>query len=275
MSWTETRLIAKRNLRNGRADLPVSLNARQPVATFSEIALDARPQAFRNHEAAFTLIELLVVIAIIAILAGMLLPALARAKESGRGALCVNNLRQLGLATMTYSLDFNGHLPSFRNWLYTRPVALTSGTLYAYVNSKDVYLCPTDKIELATKRRRPNTPAPGGFGFVNRARDYSYPMSCGICHATDLSKFLEPTQTMVLMEASLATNDYSGLVGPSFQTRSLATRHANRGHLLMADGHIAKVDKREFDKIDKTKRFWFPTEDTSGPGGIKLGSSLK
>ena len=107
---------------------------------------------------AFTLIELLVVIAIIAILASLLLPALSRARESGRTAVCLSNLRQLGLASMTYSVDFNGHFPSFRNWLYTKAGDLTSGTLYPYLNSKPVYLCPTDKIELSSKRRRPQPP---------------------------------------------------------------------------------------------------------------------
>ena len=238
--------------------------------------LERRRNSVWNFFRAFTLVELLVVIAIIAVLASLLLPALGKAKESARCASCMNNLRQIGLASVTYSLDQNGHLPWFRNWLFTKTGDLTTGRLYPYLNSKPVYLCPTDKLRLAAKghptpRVLPVLP----FGSSSGRRDYSYAMNCGICHATALSSFLDPTKTLLFMEGDLDPNDYTGQVGPAIIARALAFRHNNRGNLILSDLHIERMDRKGYDKAKRSKRFWFPTEDTSGPGGMPFGAGLE
>lgn len=212
----------------------------------------------RRTRQAFTLVELLVVIAVVGILGALLLPALSHGKAAARRIQCVDNLRQLGLATQLYwdeNEDFtfryqigatNGGRLYWFGWLKPgaegqRDFDPTQGALYPYLQSSGVEICPSLDYTHALYKLKARGAAYG----------YGYNLNLGQ-RSINTSRITRPSDTVLFADAA-QVNDFQSPASPDNPMveefyyvdaddgggyPNAHFRHQKQANAIFADGHV-------------------------------------
>ena len=168
----------------------------------------------------FTLIELLVVIAIIAILAAILFPVFARAREKARQSSCLSNVKQLMLGILMYTQDYNEVLPGYENHEDCNPRVRWHHVVQPYLANEQILVCPSDSSRTIC--------------YGHNYRYISYGMRSGSASAmTSLAEVVRPAETVMLSDA------LQRYVRPDHGSTSYwpRARHNGGANFGLLDGH--------------------------------------
>jgi prepilin-type N-terminal cleavage/methylation domain-containing protein/prepilin-type processing-associated H-X9-DG protein len=235
-------------------------SARQEIIMHTSIVHAAERPIRLPRRNAFTLIELLVVIAVISILAAILFPAFAKAREQARKIVCISNTRQLGMAFFQYTQDYDAYPLSGQHsgtpacagkpngsWVLPNNITTASsacsaatlpvpnGSLFSYVKSPQVYKCPSDPLA--------------------DQKTLSYSMNTNLSAVAE-SAVEAPSECVLLVDES-ASLDNGNFKAPTATDASGAPawndlptdRHNGVGVFSFADGH-SKAIHRERLKVE-------------------------
>ena len=219
----------------------------------------------RSRKTGFTLIELLVVIAIIAILAAILFPAFARARENARRASCQSNLKQIALGVFQYTQDYDEKFPTYTSYAPAqtydpanpRPWSWADN-LQPYLKSLQLYQCPSESTAPTT-----TNPSTATSGYTDYAinlyltwGEMSADGTVGSAGAKSLSVLTQPSLTVMMLDYTSTNPTAAQTVGctaarpctgsPDLATFPAATatapavalRHLDGMNFSFADGHV-------------------------------------
>jgi prepilin-type N-terminal cleavage/methylation domain-containing protein/prepilin-type processing-associated H-X9-DG protein len=223
----------------------------------------------------FTLIELLVVIAIIAVLAAILFPVFQQAREKARQSSCLSNVRQIGMATLQYTQDYDETLPlyQYNNLIYwcggrdlpAQKLDKARGIIYPYVKSGDIQRCPSytggDNL--------------GGTGYgINRRLMFKTGFTPNPAALADLDT---PSDTILFGDAGIPNFPTKGSTGETISIEppsdwlpspTIEFRHQNMACFTWADGHAKPVRRPEFTKSLP------PNEQSPTQGIVYVGDAM-
>jgi prepilin-type N-terminal cleavage/methylation domain-containing protein/prepilin-type processing-associated H-X9-DG protein len=251
----------------------------------------------RTRKPAFTLIELLVVIAIIAILAAILFPVFAQAREKARMTACLSNMKQIGLSLTMYAQDYDETFPFIRftssppgsnaNWTY-----VWRNAIRPYLKSQGVLACPSNPLSHPQpgKPSTNNPPKPGdnAEGWQSEpslTMPISYAMnSCAVTwNAADskagqtvpaprVASFVRPAETIAICENQWPTSDVHGPDWMWNQCAGLFSHQTGKqANFIFFDGH-AKSKKWMSTLYPLTQNNWQPNEPNPDPNNRHITS---